>query len=215
MGSRRRRWVVGWAILLSAVMVTTGHTGVQACSIAPVPDLDELRAGESAGDFDTSPVIGVYEYETIARSPGLFGDRSITTVTRYWGEAPDDVGLRVVTPGCGRTVSDAGTVGYWWVSTSERRFRSSLTLGDASGTLTAEQEAVLVERFGRATTLDVSRLDRVLASARAWQWELIAFAVVGGVGLLVLARVRGAAHAAAPERAAAFDRPVDRRDVSR
>jgi hypothetical protein len=189
--TRRRRpggLTIAAALIGGALIGTAGSGAVQACSLALAPELDDLRPGEPAGEFDPSAVTGVYEYETIARSPGLTGDRSVTIVTRFWGDAPDDVGLRVVTPGCGRTVSDTGTVGYWWVSSSERRFRSSMTLADTSGALTADQESVLVERFGPPTVLDVSRVDRTLASARAWQWELVTLAIVGGVGLLTVVR---------------------------
>ena len=192
--ARRHRRPGGWlfaaTLVGSSLIAGTGNGAAQACSLAPAPKLADLRPGEPAGDFDTTPVTGVYEYETIARSPGWFGDRAVTIVTRYWGEAPDDIGLRVVTPGCGRTVSDAGAVRYWWVSTSERPFRSSMTLRDASGALTAEQESALAERFGPPTVLDVSRLDRTLAATRAWQWELLALTGIGGVGVLLVVRVR-------------------------
>lgn len=206
---RRRsgRWIIGATLLASAVITSAGHGGVQACSLAPAPNLDDLRPGEPAGDFDTTPVTGVYEYETVARAPGWFGDRSVTIVTRYWGDAPDHTGRSVVTPGCGRTVSDAGTVGYWWVSTSERRFRSSMTLRDASGTLTAEQESALAERFGPPRVLDVSRLDRMLAAAQAWQWELLALAGSCGVAVLLVVRVRrqGPVGRSAPDDGVVFD----------
>lgn len=194
-----RRWLVGAAIIAGSLAAAGGSDGVQACSLAPAPSLDDLRPGESAGGFDPSTVTGVYEYETIARSTGWFADRSVTIVTRYWGDAPDDVGRRVVTPGCGREVSESGTVGYWWVSASERRFRSSLTLADTSGGLTAEQETTLVERFGPPTDLDITLVDRILASGRVWRWELIAIAVVGGLGALVVVRIRRTADRVAPE----------------
>ncbi len=205
-GTRRRSrtggWLIAAALVGSALIATIGNGAVQACSLALIPNLDDLRPGEPAGEFDTSPVTGVYEYETFARSPGWFGDRSVTIVTRYWGEAPDDTGRRVVTPGCGRTVSDAGAIGHWWVSASERRFRSSMTLGGTSGALTAEQESALAEQFGPPTVLDVSRLDRTLATARAWQWELVALAGIGAVGALVFVRVRRQSPRAASDPAA-------------
>ncbi len=197
-------------LLAGAIILATlaGSAPASACSWAAPPDIADLEPGTALWE-GAAPVVGVYEIEHLARSPRLLisGPRAVTGVTRYWGEAPALLGLEMTGmdaglwaySNCGDMTQPAGTVSYWYADEKsiERPDwgRSVQTLAGTDGSLTVEQEAMLVERFGPPVVLGTSAFDHVQARFMLWKWHLLALVI--GTGLLLFVRRRH--RVAAPE----------------
>ena len=198
MRTRRPGRIVAALVLASALGASTPAS---ACSWAAPPDIADLEPGVAPWD-GSAPVVGVYEIEYLSRSPRLLisGPRAVTVVTRYWGEAPAHLGLEMTGmdaglwaySNCGDMTQPAGTVSYWYSDEKsvERPDwgRSVQTLAGADGSLTAEQEVMLAERFGSPVVLEVAFGDEVQARFMLWKWHLLA--LLTGAGLVLLMRRR-------------------------
>ena len=87
---------LGAALVIASFLATAAPAF--ACSIAQPPDIADLMPGSTlAGGHPDAEVVGVYEFEYLARSPRLLisGPRAVTAVTRYWGEPPAHLGLEM------------------------------------------------------------------------------------------------------------------------
>lgn len=188
MSSRRINGVLVAVILLSSLATAAPAS---ACSWAQPPNISELQAGVPLWD-GSSAIVGVYEVEYLARSPRLLisGPRAVNVVTRYWGAAPAHLGPEMMgmdagvmaQSSCGDLTRPRGSVTYWYTTekSAERSDwgRSWQTLNGVDDTLTAEQEAMLVERFGPPVVLNTSLFDHLQARFMLWKWHLLALAVV-------------------------------------
>ena len=92
----RVRWLAARfaAAGLVAAALFTPVAAARACSIVSAPHIDDLVPGEVV--FGEDQVLGVYEFEFVARSPNLVVTlaQSVSVVTRYWGTPPPRTGLQ-------------------------------------------------------------------------------------------------------------------------
>ena len=195
--------------VLSALAVGLVPSGdAAACSLVPMPFLEDVLPGQPIEDWPMQPVVGIYEFEFIAHSPGWLGSaRSVTVVTRTWGTPPQDTGPLGVVEGCGADPAGVGQRGYGWVEAQGPRerpeFRNSWSLGGTDGDLTAHQEAMLVDRFGPTVAIDVPPQARLTAFMSVWRRELLLLTGLVGVAVLVLiGRPRHRSRSVAAHRAA-------------
>lgn len=151
-----RRAVVSCCLAVMAVL--SFASPAIACTIIPGPQLSDLWPGEKPFRSFLWPVVGVFESETIERSPpDGDGEWSITVVTRYWGLPPPNTGAVKHGPFQETTcpLPQLGAVGdyrYGYVferADGERQIGGGI-LGVGS-MLSAQQEAMLAERFGPPT----------------------------------------------------------------
>ncbi len=178
------------AIVCAVLAVAIGSGEASACSWRRLPEVADLEPGRALpNDHPDKIVVGVYEFESIARFPRLlvYGPRDVTVVTRYWGEPPARLGLEVggSEPGirsysdCGDGTSSVGTQLYWYadeLSLAENRWgRGTATLTGTEVGLSRSDEALLEERFGAPQVLSISLTDRLLAHAMIWRWHGIIF----------------------------------------
>ncbi len=186
-----------------AAALFTPVAPAHACSPVLPPRLDDLVPGEPVPSGN-GVVVGVYEFEHIARSPNLVVaiSQSVSVVTRYWGTPPPHTGLQRYGPSweilfggndCGAGMANLGDVGYRRVEEravdNPNQPRSGSAIGGvqgSDGSVTAEQEAMLTERFGPPVVLGVSARDRVVSTLMAWQWHLVALVSVAMVIFAVL-----------------------------
>ncbi len=179
--------------LVLAIVLGMPHPAA-ACSTDRPPTLDEILVEQEVRDRQ---VTGVFEVEHIAFAPTFFvrTSRSVSVVTRYWGEPPPDLGR--VTHGeywlgggssCGNGNGDLGDVIYSWsdgVAENRGQF-SGINVPRESGTskLSAQQEAALVAAFGPAVDVGPS----LLTSATAWAqiWWLPALLGLGAATFVLL-----------------------------
>lgn len=185
------------AILIGLTVVIAGPA--LACSQAEAIPLAELATGR-IGD---RAVAGVYEQRHIAAAPSLLvrDERTVSVVTRYWGDPPPDVGPVVhgrqtilYQDSCGNEAGQKGMVGYGWTwvgETTRERGLPWVTLGDAGtwetvGTIDAGQEALLEAAFGDPQILEVSLFDRVLSHGLLWWPPAALTALVASIGYGVM-----------------------------
>ncbi len=192
------------AAVVSAVLVTVG-SAAYACSVRRPPNIADLEPGVPVPDRNPDiAVVGVYEYEYIARSPQLLisGPRSVSIVTRYWGEPPAHIGLdisgdgagRWSTTSCGDTTNPVGTIAYWY--SDEKSVdrpdwgRSWLTLEGTESGIDTAQEAMLEDHFGPPVVLGTTSSDRAGAVFILWKWHLLAIVLAAGVWAVIRIRRR-------------------------
>ncbi len=209
MGTRSLRLLLA-AALCGGVLVT--GPAASACSFAMPPDIAGIYPGVPAVEGDTAAVVGVYEFEYIARSPRLLisGPRAVTVVTRYWGHPPAHLGLEMTGDdaglfgysSCGDLTRPTGTRSYWY--SDERSVdredwgRSWLTLVGTEGSLSEAQEAMLDERFGPPVVLGVTLADRGTALVALWKWHMLAALLIGAAVVVVVRRRRRSIPTPAP-----------------
>ncbi len=203
------------AIVIGSLGLVIGAVGVapaDACSRAAPPLIGEFVPGRPLPDSESpdSVIVGVYEQQHIAGSPGLIviSPRTVSIVTRYWGTPPANVGLQLHGAGlgvlgassCGNQAGEVGLIGYNWVDQNDLDqfpdtgrplpsidIRQSVDgfLPTTTGLLTAEQEAELTVAFGEPVVLDISRSDRIVGFLMVWQYHL---ALIAGVLLFIVIR---------------------------
>ena len=151
-------------------------------------NLDELLS-RGIGEAD-----GVFEYRQIAWVPNLLlhDERSVSIVTRYWGDAPEHMGFEIhgwrwllAGGDCSNGVPTLGTVAHHAYYEGYRNFRTLLYPGFLSP-MTADQTAFLQNRFGPPVEVPVPA--PAIAAAWfliLWQPVLVLVVVVGGYALLV------------------------------
>ena len=174
---------------------------VMACSYAEPPSVQDLVSGS----FRSRNVAGVYEQQHIDSRPNLilWDVRTVSVVTRYWGEPPLNTGLVMHgdsnilgSDSCGNESGDEGMVGYGWVESAEdgeRRFLPWVTLDEpgtwrTTGRVSADQEALLTAAFGPPVVLDVSPATRVLAFVQLWWLPTLIGIALGSVLYVVFRR---------------------------
>ena len=188
MARRSTQLLTVTAVLM--LVLGTAHAA-EACSVGIPPDLNDLAPGVPAYE-GYPPVVGVHEYQHIARSPRLImtGPRSVVVITRYWGEPPPSLDMRLtgsdrgiyLTSGCGDGTRPTGDVAYSY--TDERTAThgtwtwSSQDLGGVNGPLTEEQAAILSERFGPPVILNISIGDHAAGLWLLWGWHLLGVLLV-------------------------------------
>lgn len=175
-GGRAARIVI--LALWAALLVVATAPAAIPCLWAQPPSLDELIAEPVAFG---EPVTGVFEVEHIAYAPNIFlrSARSISVVTRYWGEEPPNLGR--VTHGefwlgggssCGNGDFDLGAVVYTWTNgTAENRGQFSGIKVDRDSIeqrLTPQQEMAVTAAFGPAVDVGPSLATQVVAWAQVW-----------------------------------------------
>lgn len=159
--------------LITAVAITSAAPAF-ACSVAAPPVLEDVLVSQTALD---RPVTGLFEVKHIARVPGfgLRDARSVSVVTRYWGEKPPNTGRvshgsswMLSSDSCGNGDEARGTVLYSWTdgSVENRGQFSALDASTRGEPLTAGQEAEIEAVFGPAVELDVSAATRAAAWAQ-------------------------------------------------
>lgn len=159
--------------------------------------------------FGDEEVLGVYEREHLAESPSLLvvGGRTVSVVTRYWGEPPPDLGLNLHTASMGWWDSGVwpcygggghvGRVDYRWVGEGtlddaprvtnhiEKHF---LGLG-ADDRLSPAQDAELTARFGPPVIVGASLGERLGGTLFVWRHHLaVAPAVLLPLGFVASRR---------------------------
>jgi hypothetical protein len=184
--------------LLAAAVVWAAAPPSPACSVRMPPTLDEIVDTRLAFD---NPVTGVFEIEHIAYAPnfGLRTARSVSIVTRYWGEPPPDRGR--VSHGefwlgggssCGNGNGSLGEVQYSWTDGVEenRGQFSGITTGrqSARAKITARQEAALTAAFGPPVEVPPSAVTRSVAWAQIWWLPTLLGLALGVVALFPLRR---------------------------
>jgi hypothetical protein len=162
-----------------------------ACSYTTGPELAEILSGDEwNGQID-----GVFEYQHIAWTPNLWfrDERSVSIVTRYWGDPPDHTKTELhgdhflgYSNSCPNGAIPLGTVDYGVVHVGSRAWRSSFGGIQISEGLTPALADLLEERFGPPVPTPVT----LSARAGAWFlliWQPVLFVVVvvvGSVGLV-------------------------------
>ena len=181
-----RRIIVSLAVL-AAVLVNVSPAG--ACSRLPSLTLEELLAA----DHPYGEVTGIYEQTHIAGTPSLgFRDtRTVSVVTRYWGQPPvlgremhGDTTI-LGADSCGNESGRVGDVRYGYVSDrhdrADKRYLPYTLIGlpmvdhganGPPGLLPAE-EALLLETFGEPVELGIAWYTRIGAHAQLWFWPAV------------------------------------------
>lgn len=155
-----------------------------ACSYTTGPELSDYLSGDEwNGQID-----GVFEYQHIAWTPnlGYRDERSVSIVTRYWGDPPDQPGLEIhgehflgYTNSCANGAIPLGTVDYGVFYVGSRAWRSSFGGIQISEGLTPALAGLLEERFGPPVPIPVT------LSARAGAWFLLIWQPVLFVAVVV------------------------------
>jgi hypothetical protein len=163
-----------------------------ACSSSAPRTTDELL-----DRLDRKPKVsgidGVFEYTHIAFTPSLFyrHERSVSIVTRYWGNPPERLGLEIhgndsiLSTLCFGRAWPAGAVGFGRFTDGRPSFRE-LAYAELPMTLTPEHSEFLEARFGPPVDVPVPKT--ALAGAwflLLWQPLLIVLLFVGGYALLI------------------------------
>jgi hypothetical protein len=145
--------------------------------VAP-PSLNEILKDPVAFE---EPVTGIFEVEHIAYAPNFLirSARSVSVVTRYWGEEPPSLGRFThgeywlgTTSSCGNGDSDLGAVVYSWTNgSSENRGQFSGVNVDRDSMnqrLAQRQEMAVTAAFGPAVDVGPSLATYVAAWAQIW-----------------------------------------------
>ena len=181
-----------WCRLFSASVGL--HRLPQRCMYMPAVEVDDLLSGDSwKGEVD-----GVFEYQQIAWTPSFVirDERSVSIVTRYWGQPPETPGLEIhgdhsilgVTT-CANGSSPLGALGYSEVNVGDRAWRSWNGI-DVHNGLTPNEAALLEDRFGPPIEMSVP----AAAIAAAWfllLWQPVLFVSVVVAGSMWLLRRGG------------------------
>lgn len=144
------------------------------CSRPAPPTLEELLGPDPV----YGNLLGVYEQEHIAGAPnlGVRDRRTVSVVTRYWGQPPrlgrEMHGSSTILQrdSCGNESGAVGEVGYGYVAQELQRAEirhlphSAIGVGGLSQT----EEALLNEAFGAPVELRVSWQTRLGAHAQLW-----------------------------------------------
>ena len=190
------------------------------------PHIDDIVPGQPLPDDAGDVVLGVYEQEHIAGSPGLVfvSSRTASVVTRYWGTPPPSTGPQLHGRGlwflgvssCGNQAGHVGLVGYSVVSqrTLDYHRDSDRPLpwidirphmdgftATTEGMLTPAQESDLTAKFGAPIILDITPTDQLVAALMVWRIHIAVLLVLIALGaLFVLRRHRSKATVADPIR---------------
>lgn len=180
-----------------AVLITTSALPAAACSVAAPPVLEEVLDTRTVYE---RPVTGVFEVEHIARVPG-FGirdARSVSVVTRYWGERPPTTG-RIQhgsfwlgsSDTCGNGDVSTGTVLYSWTdgSVENRGQFSAIDVPPWGEPVTADQQAALAAAFGDPIDLPVSPATRAAAWAQILWFPALLVVALGVAGAAAVRRI--------------------------
>ena len=190
--------------LVTLVILTTAPAA-PACSRAANPTLHEVLRNET---LVKSPTTGVFEIEHIAYAPNFFlrVERSVSVVTRYWGEPPPNLDRvthgRQWLGGYGQTCSNGhGRLGSVWYSWTHGEWdeRASIwgiafSRDAAQKTLTAQQETLLEAAFGPAVVVDHSAVTHITAWANIW-WSPILLGLALGAFVVYPLRRHFLSHA--------------------
>jgi len=187
-----------FVVMLAPLLLVAGAPACSACSVQLPPSLDEIVETRTA--YETS-VTGVFEVEHIAYAPniGVRTARSVSVVTRYWGEPPPNLGR--VSHGefwfgggssCGNGNRDLGEIIYSWTDGTEEnrgQFSGISTYrGSARSKLSPDQEARLTAVFGEPVELSPSAFTRSVAWAQIWWLPTLLGMAIGTIALLPLRR---------------------------
>lgn len=190
-------------LILAAALVILPALPAAACGVSLV-SLDETVGGKL--DSGSSTISGVFETSVIAESPPLIyrGKRSVSVVTRYWGERPVKTGRERHGGGSflghdsdcwSDPTGDPGAAYYGFVFSPQGDFDRGLgwaidTDNPWGDRLSVSEELMLSDRFGSPTVVEVTAATRRHAFVDLWRDPAIVLAVVGGSVAVIVYRRR-------------------------